>query len=60
VNIPAEQQTAFAQDLVVLDTRASVVSLNCRIFSLAPVLRGEGWGEGLFELDNPFQKIPSG
>jgi hypothetical protein len=31
-----------------------------RFFSLAPVLRGEGRGEGLFKLDNPFQKIPAG
>jgi hypothetical protein len=38
----------------------SVLFLNCRLFSLSLVLRGEGRGEGLFKLDNPFQKIPSG
>jgi hypothetical protein len=36
---------------------SDVLSLTCRLFSLAPALLR---GEGLFKFDNPFQKIPSG
>jgi hypothetical protein len=57
--IPDFREDEFRIGLMIQQA-ASVLSLNCRLFSLSSVLRGEGRSGGLFKPDNPFQKIPSG